>query len=29
MYLAVCRAAEDKARYDLIGKYSMVDPKEC
>ena len=29
MYLAVCRVAEDKTRYDIIGKYSMVDPKEC
>jgi ABC-type branched-subunit amino acid transport system substrate-binding protein len=29
MYLAVCRTVEDKARYDIIGKYPMVDPKEC
>ena len=29
MYLAVCRAAEDKAHYDIISKYPMVDPKEC
>jgi hypothetical protein len=29
MYLAVCRIAENQARYDVIRKYSMVDPKQC
>jgi branched-chain amino acid transport system substrate-binding protein len=29
MYLAVCRAAENKVRFDVIDKYRMVDPKQC
>ena len=28
-YLAVCRAAEDKVRFDVIEKYPMADPKQC
>ena len=29
MYLAVCRAAENKVRFDVVEKYPMSDPKEC
>ena len=29
MYLAVCRAAENKVRVDVVEKYPMVDPKQC
>ena len=29
MYIAQCKAHGDKASYDIISKYDMVDPKEC
>ena len=29
MYIAQCKVQGEKTRYDLISKYSMVDPKEC
>jgi ABC-type branched-subunit amino acid transport system substrate-binding protein len=29
MYVAVCRAAENNMRYEIIRKSAMVDPKEC
>jgi ABC-type branched-subunit amino acid transport system substrate-binding protein len=29
MYVAVCKVEGGKARYDVISKASMVDPKEC
>ena len=29
MYVARCKAEGNKMHYDIIGKYDMVDPKEC
>jgi urea transport system substrate-binding protein len=29
MYIARCRAEGPKAKYEIISKYDMVDPKEC
>ena len=29
MYIAQCKAAEGKLRWDIVQKYDMVDPKEC
>src|SRR5258707_12859578 len=29
MYVARCQAEGNKMQYDIIGKYDMVDPKEC
>jgi hypothetical protein len=29
MYLAVCRAAGNKVRFDVVKKCPMADPKQC
>ena len=29
MYIAVCKNAAGKTRYEVIDKASMVDPREC
>ena len=29
MYIGKCKPTGDKLRYEIVGKYQMVDPKEC